>query len=660
MTGASRFDDAAAEPSDALSEGLGLWLQRWSTEAGADARCARIAGQAGRAVSRATREGHVCIALADLPRYAGAAAADADETDAPGTEPLPSDPAELRRALMASGVAGTAAQPGAHPLVLDDEGRLYLHRYFDYERRLATRLARAAQAALAPPSAEAAARLRERFAGNAAALGGRADWQLIAAGLALRGRLAVVSGGPGTGKTTMVVNLLASLLAESPDCRIALAAPTGKAAARMTEALRQRAAHLPVPLREKLPAQSYTIHRLLGVTPGGFAHDAAHPLPIDALVVDEASMLDLALATQLLEAVPEHARIVLLGDKDQLAAVESGAVFAELSADPTLSDQARRDLAALCGLPAEAIVPPPAAQPSALHDSAVWLTQNFRFAADSAIGRLAREINAGDAKAVRQRLAKAAGDAARQPSLFGDDGGGEPAAATAATAPGEAADDALRWIPDAGTQPGAATLAAGFDGFAAYAQAVRQAPHDVAAATAAFERFRVLCALREGPRGLLAINEHLARRLRPADAPPGPWYAGRPVMVLRNDPLRRLFNGDVGLVLPDAEGALQAWFPDAAAPGGFRAVHPARLPPHETAYAMTVHKSQGSEFEAVLMVMPAGVHRVVTRELLYTAVTRAKARVVIAGGAEGVAAAVGARTRRASGLLARVGEVLGG
>jgi hypothetical protein len=219
------------------------------------------------------------------------------------------------------------------------------------------------------------------------------DWQRVATALALRQRLTVISGGPGTGKTTTVVNLLACLIAQHPDCRIALAAPTGKAAARMTEAIRSRSAHLPPAIRDRLPADSFTIHRLLGVRPDGFIHHAGNRLAIDALVVDEASMLDLALATQLLEAVPETARIILLGDKDQLSAVEAGAVFSDLSADPTLSDDCRNDIAQLCGIDEAQILPPAAIHASALRDTATWLSRNFRFAADSSIARLAADIN---------------------------------------------------------------------------------------------------------------------------------------------------------------------------------------------------------------------------------------------------------------------------
>jgi len=272
--------------------------------------------------------------------------------------------------------------------VLDDDDRLYLQRYFDYERRLARRLMQLA----APPARSViddtlCERLAALFAANAQRLGERADWQKIAVALAMSRRLTVVSGGPGTGKTTTVVNLLACLLEENPECRIRLAAPTGKAAARMLDAIRARAAALPPGIAARLPAESFTIHRLLGVTPASdeFRHRADNRLPIDVLVVDEASMLDLALATRLFEAVPDTARVILLGDKDQLAAVESGAVFSELSVDPTLSAACVDDLAALSRTPVAAIRPPAPVQASALRDAAVWFTQNFRFARETVL-----------------------------------------------------------------------------------------------------------------------------------------------------------------------------------------------------------------------------------------------------------------------------------
>ena len=617
---------ATVSADQLLAAGFARHAAHWAAAEGAGAGSVAAVALAAEALSLAVSAGHVCLMLASLP-----AAAD-------DTPTLPSDIAGWRATLHASGIVGTPEAPAALPLILDADDRLYLHRYFDYERRLARRLmqARHAGAGEAVASAGVRARLTGLFAANAARLAGAADWQQLAAALALRGRLTVISGGPGTGKTTTVVNLLGCLLTLDPDCRIALAAPTGKAAARMTDAIRQRAQHLPPELRERMPAASSTVHRLLGVTPAGFAHGASNPLAIDALVIDEASMLDLALATQLLEAVPPAARIILLGDKDQLAAVESGAVFAELSIDPTLTPACVRDLATMTGTPADAIVPPAPAQRSALQDCAVWFTQTYRFAADSGIGRLAGDVNAGRSRDALAWLRS----------------GADADAAWLDTPPHASLEAALREI-DAG--------------YAAYVAAVAADASRVGAVTEAFGRFRVLCALREGPRGVTALNAALTRRFRAALNLPGlaegagasPWFPGRPVLVSNNDYVLRLFNGDVGIALPDANGELLVHFPDAAAPGGFRAIAPVRLPRHETAFAMTVHKSQGSEFDGVLVMLPEQRSRVLTRELLYTAITRARRRVTLVADAAVLEQAIATATTRHSGLLARLAEEAG-
>ena len=644
---------------DALADGFAAHAARWAQQRGAPADAVAAVRHAARCVSRAVADGHVCVRLDEVADSAAGTRAGA---------------ARWRGWLQDSTLAGTPQQrtgPEGEPLplIVDADGRLYLHRYFDYERRLAARLlapvtlprhaaaiphdgtaalpsgARPASAAItaadqagAPTATEvdgvpapAVAVLRALFPPHAP---DAVDWQQIAAALALRGRLTVVSGGPGTGKTTTVVNLLASLLAADPDARIALAAPTGKAAARMLEALRQRALHLPAAVRERLPAESHTVHRLLGALPegGGFRHNAAHPLAIDVLVVDEASMLDLSLATQLFEAVPADARIVLLGDKDQLSAVESGAVFADLSADPTLSAAGKADLAALCGLAAEAIVPPAPATPTPLHDRVVWLRQNFRFAADSGIGEMASAIRGGD---VPRALA-----VLREP-----------------------ADGSLSWIEDGGAQLAPTTWLRVSTGFDAYVAALREGVADVTLVAAAFDRFRVLCAVREGPRGVVAVNAALTRAVRRAlDVPLGlgaasAWYPGRPVMVLRNDPVLRLYNGDIGLTLPDAAGRLMVWFADRDA--GVHAVAPQRLPPHETAYATTVHKAQGSEFDTVLLLLPAEPNRVLSRELVYTGITRARSHAVVVGSSAVLSRAIESPTRRDSGLIARLNERVG-
>lgn len=591
-----------------IAEGFAAHAQRWALANGAPENAIRVVRRAAFLVSMAVATGDICVRLDEI------AASLSPEFD----------PNNLRRWLMASGIVGTPEARAAMPLILDADGRLYLHRYFDYECRLARCLAQRGSSN-EEPGAGARARLQDLFAVNRES----PDWQKLAAAMALLGRLTIISGGPGTGKTTAVVNLLACLLEQNPECRIALAAPTGKAAARMTEAIRLRAAHLPAGLQARLPTESFTIHRLLGATPvaGEFRHHAGNLLPIDALVVDEASMLDLALATRLFEAVPNSARIILLGDKDQLAAVESGAVFSELSADPSLSDERREQLADLCAMPLEAIRMPAANASGGLRDCVIWLTRNFRFASDSGIGQLAFEINSSDATAAIARLR---GNT----------------------------DASLSWIEEDTQMPSDAAMQRINAGHADYFEAMRG--DDPAAVFAAFGRFRTLCAVRAGPRGVEALNRlvgsHFRRMLdHPLD--PGErseWYPGRPVMVLRNDPILKLFNGDIGIVLPDASGTLMVYFPDQEAE--FRGVAPVRLPEHETAFAMTIHKSQGSEFDAVLVMLPTEHNRVLTRELIYTAITRARQHMTLVGGAAVLGKAIETATRRHSGLAARLGE----
>jgi exodeoxyribonuclease V alpha subunit len=512
-------------------------------------------------------------------------------------------------------------------LVIDADDRLYLRRHFDYEQRLARRLTQASRPFPRELDAIVASRLTSLFADQGRGQS-EVDWQKVAAALALQRGLTIISGGPGTGKTTTVVNLLACLLYAQPDCRIALAAPTGKAAARMIEAIRSRARNLPEELRELLPKEAFTVHRLLRSRPDrGFEHDSANPLAIDALVVDEASMLDLALATRLFDAVPPTARIILLGDKDQLEAVESGAVFAELSANPVLTDVTRLSLAALCGIPPAALATSPPAADAVLQDAVVWFTRSHRFADGSGIGRLASSLLVATANETIDWLR-------------------------------HSADRSVRWSEGAGRGTVATTLAAATTGYALYGKLIATGNRDPAAATRAFDEFRVLCAMREGPRGTLALNEQIARWIRQAlpagDEGQGSWFAGRPVMVARNDYALRLFNGDVGIALSDHNGALRVWFPDQQ--GQFRSLAPAQLPEHETAFAMTVHKSQGSEFGSVLVVLPDRPNRIVGRELLYTAVTRARENVSLHASEAVLRAAIESPSRRRSGLRARLRE----
>ena len=591
-----------------LAQGFGERAVAWARERDAPAASLAVLKEAAYRTSMATASGHVCVQLHEIEWP--------DRVDA----------SVARDRLLATRVVGTTHAPSNLPLILDDDDRLYLHRYFDYERRLAGRLMRLADAAHDNVAVEPLrGRLDALFAGNAARLEGRPDWQKVAVTLALLRKLTVVSGGPGTGKTTTIVSLLACLLEQWPECRIRLAAPTGKAAARMLDAIRTRTSTLPPELAARFPSEPFTIHRLLGATRGdAFRHHARNPLPLDVLVVDEASMLDLALATHLLEALPDSARLILFGDKDQLSAVEAGAVFSEICADPSLTASTRERVAALTGIAAERIVADPPIEATPLRDSVVWLTDSFRFTRESGIGRLAREINAGDAERTIAWLRER--------------------------------DASIGWLEDEARIPQAATMTSAADGYSRYLAAIES--RDVAAIFEAFGHFRVLCAEREGARGVAGMNEALGRHFREAlDDPrdPGhgsPWHPGRPVMVLRNDYVLRLFNGDIGIVLPDDDARLAVFFPEGQ--GGFRAIAPARLPEHDTAFATTVHKAQGSEFDEVLLVLPSRASRVVTRELLYTAVTRARTKVTIAGGADVVSNGIANRMRRHSGLIARL------
>ncbi|MEK8081839.1 exodeoxyribonuclease V subunit alpha [Pseudomonas sp. XK-1] len=497
------------------------------------------------------------------------------------------------------------------PLILE-HGRLYLARYQAYERQLAEQLLQRAADLPVVDEAQLSESLGRLFSFNQQ----QPDWQRLAAAQAVRRKLAVISGGPGTGKTTTVVRLLAALLEQpgAANLAIGLAAPTGKAAARMAEAIRNAKAALPVSeaIKAALPDEARTLHRLLGSRGDSpqVRHNAANPLALDVLVVDEASMVDLALMAKLLDALPPSARLILLGDKDQLCAVEAGAVFAELCEGRGFDAQAARELQRITGQQV------PVSEPSSqLGDAVVLLTHSHRFAGDSGIGELARRINGGDVSGTLNLLKEARSD--------------------------------LAWI----AQPTPSDLLERLDqGYAPFIDAAKSA--DPAAAFAAFNAFRALCAQREGVWGVAGINEALEARIKRRSQVPSRerWYVGRPVMVRQNDYALGLFNGDIGICL-HTEYGLRVFF---EGEDGYRPFAPARLPSHDSAFAMTVHKSQGSEFSEVLLVLPEQPSPLLSRSLFYTGITRAKQLVEIWALPPRLGEAVVTRAERAAGLAERL------
>jgi len=571
---------------------------------------ARMDGGGGPAVavaaalaSAATGRGHTGLATEKLVEQAGPWLGPDESAD------------RLVARLDASPICGDGAEPT--PLVRDAR-RVYLYRYWNHERRLAEALNQRNAPALEAPAPAALKSGLDRLFPPAG--GNRIDWQKVAAALAALRRLAIISGGPGTGKTSTVVRILALLVEQTAgECRIALAAPTGKAAARMEQAIAEAREGLAVDksVRDAIPGEAVTIHRLLGAgVHGRFRHDANNPLPVDVLVVDEVSMVDLALMVRLEAALPAHARLVLLGDRDQLASVEPGSVFAELCLGANgFSPAVAADLGSATGFD----VPPRDVE--VLPDCAVALERGYRFTDDSGIGALAASVREGDAERALNVLRDGRGEATRIDIAAGQ---------------GIGAVVAERLLPE--VRDRLAQIAAG------------AAPESVFARYGAMQ---VLAPLREGPRGVGTINREIERLLF-AEGLVGddPWYLGRPVLVTVNDYGLGLVNGDLGVILPWGEAAeARACFPGE---GGPRWLHPARLPAHETAWALTVHKAQGSEFDRVEVVLPDADSPVLSRELIYTAVTRARRQVALWGGPEILVTAIGRRVERETGLAERL------
>ncbi|MCX7099899.1 MAG: exodeoxyribonuclease V subunit alpha [Methylococcales bacterium] len=524
-----------------------------------------------------------------------------------------------------------SAGAGNTPLVLDGQ-RLYLRRYWHYQQTVTNRIQQ-----LLPPSRaqlpdDLPAQLQAFFPSSLES----PDWQKIACALALRSRFTIITGGPGTGKTTTLTKLLALLVklaqhesTASKTPTILLAAPTGKAAARVSESIAKALDKLAIPddIKQAIPKKAGTLHRLLGSRHGTreFVHHQHNPLVADIVIIDEASMIDLEMMASLLDALPPQAQLILLGDKDQLASVEAGSVMGDLCQGAEHSAYDTETRAWISRYAQE--TPQPSSTPGTpINQQTIMLRHSHRFNEHSGIGQLAKHVNAGKVAPALALLN--ASD--RYPDLI------PPARADyfklRENPNADAANSLLKKlvIHNAGTTTDGNPL--GCQGYGHYRDLILQGPasgephHEWAThVLAAFDRFQVLCALRRGPWGIEGLNQRIEGWLYPKQNT-GLWYEGRPVMVTRNDYNLGLMNGDIGIALKDADGKLKVAFPadDPLADIKIRWVSPMRLPDVETAYAITVHKSQGSEFNHVALVLPETKSPVLSRELVYTGITRAK------------------------------------
>jgi len=539
----------------------------------------------------------------DLPARPGAPDVASEQRPDPDPLPWPDADGWVAR-LLASPLAraGTDAPSELlEPLVARGDS-VYLDRYWRDEGAVADDLLARASVQRTVDDVERAA--LDRYFGDDVD-----DRQRRAAVAALEHQLAVVAGGPGTGKTHTVARLLAVLASaggDGPPPEVALAAPTGKAAARLTEAITQAVldAGPPPEVAERLRSlEARTVHRLLGYRgDGSFRRDRTDPLTADVVVVDEVSMVSLPLMARLLEAIGPDARVVLVGDPHQLASVEAGAVLGDIvgtGADGT---------------------------PSGVAGNVVRLQRVHRFAEGSAIAEMARAVNAGDADTVVQLLRHgAAGTGGAVQWLAPEDSAGTTALLDRVVAHAEHLVDLAR---------------AGDD-------------------TAALDhvgRLKVLCATRRGRWGVQDWNQLVEQRLRDTGRMRSRWSAGRPVMVAANDYLNGVFNGDVGVVVraTDAQGGRRRLHVAFDAPEVPRRLDPSRLADVETQWAMTIHKSQGSEFDHVVVALPPAPSPILTRELLYTAVTRARRSVMLVASEDAVRAAVERPIARSSGLAGRL------
>lgn len=527
------------------------------------------------------------------------------------------------------------------PIILDNE-LLYLQRMWSYEEKVA-QFFRQEHAIVDLDENDLIKVLNALFPATKESQ--ETNWQKVAASVAITSPISIISGGPGTGKTTTVAKILAAfvMLTSNEKPIIQLAAPTGKAAARLTESLGNALAQLNLSEEENkwMPKQAQTIHRLLGAQPESqqVRYHKDNPLQLDILVVDEASMVDLPMMARLIDALPPKCHVIFLGDKDQLASVEAGAVLGDICrfSEEGFSQKRFDQINHLTQgelVKSTDIIPVSQTPVSVVSDSLCLLRKSYRFGENSGIGQLAFAVNKGQTKTAIALLKKAEVSSQQLEIAL------EPQDVSFIAL--ESKERYLLMIQDA------------VNAYREYLTLVFQkASPDII--LNAFNQYRLLCARREGPFGVSGLNDriemflHRQRLIRRPTHSYQSDYIGRPIMIQRNDSTLGLFNGDIGIMLNNDEGEMKAFFqlPD----GKLKAIQPSRLPQHETAYVMTVHKSQGSEFTHTALVLPDKFSPVVSRELLYTALTRAKQKLSLYASESMVKMAIKTRIQRRSGLI---------
>ena len=569
-------------------------------------------------VSRATGDGDGFLDLNAITRKSIL-------SDIIGIENLQSSQrSEWLKALNQSRVVGAPGE--VCPLILDDKNRLYLYRYWDYEQRLSSLIkSRIKEDVQGIDKSILKKSLNRLFPDNGI---NEFNWYKVAGLIAAFKKFCVITGGPGTGKTFTTAKILALLLELSKKkLSIFLAAPTGKAAARIGESIKaaKKTLNCSLDIIDAIPSETYTIHRMLKTIPGSpyFYHNAKNPLSADIVVVDEVSMVDIALMSKLISAVKDDARIILIGDRDQLASVEAGFVMSDICDRDNIhlfSDCFYRQFEELTHCKME-ISSNRLKDAPGLYDCMVVLKKSYRFTDKSGVGELSKAVNNGkidNAFSILQNNA-----------------------------------DQIDWETISNANGLSIALPKEvINGYSDYLNC-----QDPLRALELFSRFRILCAVKFGVLGVIEVNRLAEEILNKNDLieldniSTYPWYRGRPVLITRNNYGLELFNGDIGITMPEPNSdskELYVYFSGDS--GKLRRFLPHRLPEHETAFAMTVHKSQGSEFENVLLVLPNQDYPVLTRELLYTGITRAKNHISIWGREEIIKATILHKISRNSGL----------